>query len=130
MNWSASGLPALWHARKAGASSRTPNAGAPARAFAGSCPNAPTLGAASLRPVLGLGLRHPGLELLDAGAIIGVGAQKDRRAAAASLLDIRGESFPKRHRLLRVVAGARHVDQPAMVCFGFLVATMRQFHAY
>src|SRR5439155_26109017 len=34
--WRASGLPALWHARKAGASSRTPNAGAPAHAFAGS----------------------------------------------------------------------------------------------
>src|SRR5262245_10383283 len=53
-------------------------------------------------------------------------SRKERTTIPALLLIISSESFPKTHRLLRVVAPPSHINDPDVVGFRFLLPTVGQ----
>src|SRR5262245_29382879 len=79
------------------------------------------------RPVGALGFGQPPSDALDAMGVARVVAEELRR-----LFSLRRAQhpFPERERLARVVARSRHVDQPDMVRFGFLLAAERKRGAF
>ena len=77
---------------------------------------------------------QPLVQILDPLLIQRVGVQELRQKAwrrPASLLLVEGaESLPERNRLFRVVARPRHINEPDVVCFGFLFSAMRQLPSH
>src|SRR5262249_27026885 len=76
-----------------------------------------------LRTVGALGFGQPGSDAIDAVSVARMVAEDLRR-----LLPLRRAQhpLPKRERLVRVVAGPRHVDEPDVVGFGLLRAAERK----
>ena len=83
-----------------------------------------------MRAVIGLGFRHPLLELLDAHGVQRMGAEKFRGAATALLAIVLPEALPEGDGGLGIVAGASHVNQPDAVRLGFLRPAVRQLPAH
>src|SRR5204862_4143862 len=76
-------------------------------------------------PVVLQRLRNPGLDLGDPGLRRRVRREEFGLARAA----LRGHAHPEIARGLRMIAGARHVDQAEMVGLRFLQPAPRQEHA-
>ena len=70
-----------------------------------------------------------GLEVLDALLVQRMRAQEGEPLAAAVLAVVFGEPLPERDRRRRVVAGARHVEQPDVIGLRLVLAAVGQQHA-
>jgi len=78
------------------------------------------------RSVLQLGLGHEALEILNAQLIHWMRAEECGRASPSLLAFVLRKSLPELNGLLRIITSPGHVDEPDIVRFGLLQATVWQ----